>query len=459
MNRELITVIQQIATEKGIDTEVLFEALESALESAFKKTTGEAQDVRMELSRETGELKVFARKRVVAKVTDPRSELTLEEGRALVPDIEIDEEIEQELAPREFGRIAAQTAKQVILQRVRDAEREGIYSEFIGKEGQIVRGVVHRIEKRNVIVELGKAEGLLPEREQIPGERINPGDRVRSLVLEVRKTAKGPQITLSRTHPGFLIRLFETEIPEIAERIVQVKAAAREPGERAKVAVLSTKRDVDPIGACVGLRGTRIQVISREIRGEKIDIVEWSSDLPTFVARALSPARVSSVTVLEEGGEGAGERSVLVVVPDNQLSLAIGKKGQNARLAAKLTGMRVDIKSESELEEERRRAEEERIEGRAAIQEFEGVGPQLADKLVDKGLYSPARIVGGGVERLLEVPGIGEKKAEKILAAAHEWLTAHAPAATGEEPGAAEGGPSAEEGAQVLRGEEATPSA
>ena len=327
------------------------------------------------------------------------------------------------------------------------------------KEGQIVRGVVHRIEKRNVIVEMGKAEGFLPEREQIPGERINPGDRIRAYVVEVRKTAKGPQITLSRTHPGFLARLFEAEIPEIAEGIVQVKAAAREAGERAKVAVASTKRDVDPIGACVGLRGTRIQVISRELRGEKIDIVEWSADPMTFVARALSPAKVASVTLQEprQGIEAPVERSVLVVVPDNQLSLAIGKKGQNARLAAKLTGMRVDIKSESELEEERRREEEERAQGRSAIEEFPGVGPQLAEKLVEDGLFSPLRIVRAGLPRLLKIPGVGEKKAEKILAAAQEWLAAQAAAPPASEPQAA-GAPVAEE-AGVLPDEGTAPSA
>ncbi|MBI3625366.1 MAG: transcription termination/antitermination protein NusA [Candidatus Rokubacteria bacterium] len=450
MNRELILVTEQIAREKGIDKEVLFEALESALLSAFKKTTGTGagDNVRMELDRETGTLKVWARKRVVAKVTDPKAEIALGEARALKADAQLDDEVEQELVPREFGRIAAQTAKQVILQRVRDAEREGIYSEFVHKEGQIVRGVVHRIEKRNVIVEMGKAEGFLPEREQIPGERVNPGDRIRTYVLEVRKTAKGPQITLSRTHPGFLARLFETEIPEIAEGIVQVKAAAREAGERAKVAVASTKRDVDPIGACVGLRGTRIQVISRELRGEKIDIVEWSADPMTFVARALSPAKVASVTLQEprQAIEAPVERSVLVVVPDNQLSLAIGKKGQNARLAAKLTGMRVDIKSESELAEERRREEEERAQGRSAIEEFPGVGPQLAEKLVEDGLFSPLRIVRAGLPRLLEIPGVGEKKAEKILAAAQEWLAAHSAATPAAEPqaGAAEA-PVAEE--------------
>src|SRR5881409_2819300 len=348
MNRELITVIEQIGREKGIDKEILFEALESALLSASRKTLGAADNVRMHIDRKSGGLRVYCRKKVVEEVTDDTLEISLADAKALNTEAELGDELEQERPPQEFGRIAAQTAKQVILQKVRDAEREGIYSEFAGKEGQILRGVVHRIEKRNVILEIGKAEAILPEREQIPGERYNPGDRIRAYVLEVRRTAKGPQISLSRTHPGYLTRLFETEIPEIQEGIVLVKATAREAGERAKVAVASTKRDVDPIGACVGLRGTRIQVISRELRGEKIDIIEWSHDPATFVARALSPAKVSSV-VIAEPSEPDGQPSALVIVPDNQLSLAIGKKGQNARLAAKLTGMRIDIKSESEL--------------------------------------------------------------------------------------------------------------
>ena len=445
INKELIYVIQQIGNEKGIGVEVLFEALESALLSASKKTMGVADNVRMHLDRHTGSLQVFARKKVVEAVTDPKLEIRLTDARALNRDAELEDEIEVELPPQEFGRIAAQTAKQVILQRVRDAERDAIYSDFIDKEGKIVRGVVHRIEKRNVMVELGKAEGVITEREQIPGERYNPGDRVRAYVLEVKKTAKGPQILLSRTHPGFLARLFEAEIPEIAEGIVQVRAAAREAGERAKVAVASTKRDVDPIGACVGLRGTRIQVISRELRGEKIDIVEWAPDASAFVARALSPAKVSSVSLSEPEAEGE-QGSVLVVVPDNQLSLAIGKRGQNARLAAKLTGLRVDIKSEGEIEEERRREEEERAAGREALAEFTGVGAQMVERLTEAGLYSPSRIVRAGLEALEAVPGIGQAKAAAILKAAIEWIEAH--------PVLPEPDPAPEEGLEVAPGPE-----
>jgi len=425
MNRELITVIEQIGREKGIDKEILFEALESALLSASRKTLGAAESLRMHIDRKSGDLRVYGRKRVVAEVSDDKQEISLTDAKALNADAELDDELEleQERPPQDFGRIAAQTAKQVILQKVRDAEREGIYSEFAGKEGQILRGIVHRIEKRNVILEIGKAEAILPEREQILGERYNPGDRIRAFVLEVRRTAKGPQISLSRTHPGYLARLFQTEIPEIQEGIVLVKATAREAGERAKVAVASTKRDVDPIGACVGLRGTRIQVISRELRGEKIDIIEWSHDPATFVARALSPAKVSSV-VINEAADGEGQPSALVIVPDNQLSLAIGKKGQNARLAAKLTGMRIDIKSESEVEAERSPAEAPAVEDRAALAMLPGVDPELVDALVAAGLGSPAAIVKAGREKLGLVATIGDRT-DTIYLAAEKFTAAH----------------------------------
>ena len=430
MNRELIIVIEQIGREKGIDKEVLFEALESALLSASRKTLGPGDNIRIHIDRKTGDQRVYCRKKVVEEVTDDTLEISLAEAQALNREAELGDELdlEQERPPQDLGRIAAQTVKQVILQKVRDAEREGIYSEFAGKEGHLLRGVVHRIEKRNVILEIGKAEAILPEREQIPGERYNPGDRIRAFVLEVRRTAKGPQISLSRTHPGYLARLFETEIPEIQEGIVVVKATAREAGERAKVAVASTKRDVDPIGACVGLRGTRIQVISRELRGEKIDIIEWSHDPATFVARALSPAKVSSVTIAEPA-EGEGQPSALVVVPDNQLSLAIGKKGQNARLAAKLTGMRIDIKSEAEIEAERAPAGEAPAVDRAALAALPDATPGLVDALVAAGLGSPAAIVKAGREKLGALAEVGDR-ADTLYDAAEEWLAAHPVAPT-----------------------------
>jgi N utilization substance protein A len=431
-NKDLLYAIGQMANEKGIDKEVLFEALESAVLSGFKKTKGGGDNLRVHLDRQTGELRLLARKRVVAEPEDEELEIGLDGARDLVSDAELDDEIEIEVDPRKFGkielgRIAAQTAKQVVLQRVRDAERDAVLSEFADKEGKIVRGTVHRIEKRNVIVEVGRAEAVLPEREQIPGERYNPGDRVRAVLLEVRRTPKGPHLLLSRTAPEFLVRLFEAEIPEINEGIVQVKAASREPGERAKVAVASTKRDVDPIGACVGLRGTRIQVISRELRNEKIDILEWSPDAATFVARALSPAKVASVTLGE--AEDAGDMpGVLVIVPDNQLSLAIGKKGQNARLAAKLTGLRVDIKSEGEVEEERQREETELHEGREAILGFPGADAVLADRLAAGGLISPWRIAHAGPAVVETVAGVDAERATALFEAARTWMAERAAA-------------------------------
>src|SRR5881628_2748997 len=441
MNRELISVIEQIGREKGIDKEILFEAVESALQSACRKSHASIDNIRIEIDRKTGEFSAYLRKRVVDEVTDPETEISLAEAKKLNAEAELDVELEikQERPLQDLGRIAAQTAKQVILQKVRDAEREGIYSEFAGKEGQILRGIVHRIEKRNVILEIGKAEAILPEREQIPGERYNPGDRIRAYVLEVRRTAKGPQISLSRTHPGYLTRLFETEIPEIQEGIVLVKATAREAGERAKVAVASTKRDVDPIGACVGLRGTRIQVISRELRGEKIDIIEWSNYPASFVARALSPAKVSSVTISDEAAEGGEphaetQTAALVVVPDNQLSLAIGKKGQNARLAAKLTGMRIDIKSESEVEAERAEAEHAEA-ARAALSTLPGVTPEMFHALVETGLVSPRAVAAAGRDRLASLPAVGGA-ADAIVAAAEAWVAEREPKETHEDDGA-----------------------
>jgi N utilization substance protein A len=413
-------VIEQIGREKGIGTEVLFEALESALLSASKRTMGVGENVRLTVDRRTGAIRVFAEKKVVDTVNDPKLEIPLPEARRLRPDAQLDDVVEVDLELRDLGRIAAQTAKQVILQRVREAERQGIYAEYKDREGTLVRGVVHRIEKRTVIVDLGRTEAVLSERDQIPGERYAPGDRIRAYILEVKNTPKGPQVILSRSHSGFLVRLFETEIPEITEGIVQVRGAAREPGERAKLAVASAKRDVDPIGACVGLRGTRIQIIVRELRGEKIDILEWSDDVPTLVARALSPAKVSSVTVHGEGEE----RAALVVVPDNQLSLAIGKKGQNARLAAKLTGIRIDVKSETELEEERRQ-EEERARSLAVLRELPPVGEALARTLVAHGLDSPEKVGAAGIAALREIPEVGDAKAEAILAAVGAWLAAH----------------------------------
>jgi N utilization substance protein A len=342
MNMEFIEAIHELEKEKGISADILFEAIEAALISAYKKNFSSLQNVRIHIERLTGEIKVYARKSIVEKVEDPQLQISLEEARKINPNFEYDDIVEFEVTPREFGRIAAQTAKQVVVQRIREAERGLIYDEFINKEGDIVTGIVQRYEQRNVVIDLGKVEALLPASEQIPGETYQPFERIKTFVVEVKKTTKGPQILLSRTHPGLIKRLFELEVPEIHDGIVEIKAVAREAGARSKIAVYSKDKNVDPVGACVGPRGSRVQNIVNELKGEKMDIINWSEDPVEFVSNALSPAKVLGVFPKEE------DKMTLVVVPDYQLSLAIGKEGQNARLAAKLTGWKIDIKSETQ---------------------------------------------------------------------------------------------------------------
>lgn len=343
MNGEFFDAIEQLEHEKGIPKEVLLEAIEAALISAYRRNFASAQNVRVHIERETGKIHVYAQKTIVEKVEDPRLEASLEEARIKNPSLGLGDVLEVEVTPRDFGRIAAQTAKQVVVQRIREAERGIIYEEFSSREGDILTGMVHRIEHRNVLIELGKIEGVLVPAEQIPGEIYRPNDRVKTYIIEVKKTTKGPQVMVSRTHPGLLKRLFELEVPEIHDGIVEIKAISREAGARSKIAVWSRDENVDPVGACVGPKGMRVQSIVTELRGEKIDIIKWDPDPGMFVANALSPARVISVDIQETG------RIARVMVPDFQLSLAIGKEGQNARLGAKLTGWKIDIKSESQV--------------------------------------------------------------------------------------------------------------
>ncbi|HWR07312.1 transcription termination factor NusA [Sporomusa sp.] len=342
MNAEFMQAFEQLGKEKGIAPEVLFDAIEAALISAYKRNFGSAQNVRVSLDRTTGEIHVYARKNVIQEVTDTRLELSLNEAKAIDPRYEIDDVVELEVTPKNFGRIAAQTAKQVVVQRIREAERGMIYEEFSNRESDIVTGIVQRIEQKNVFIDLGKAEAILAPSEQIPEETYKHGDRLKSYIVEVKKTTKGPQILVSRTHPGLLKRLFELEVPEIHDGVVEIKSVAREPGLRSKIAVYSRDETVDPVGSCVGHKGMRVQTIVNELKGEKIDIVKWNADPAKYIANALSPAKVVSVEVQET------EKMSRVVVPDYQLSLAIGKEGQNARLAAKLTGWKIDIKSESQ---------------------------------------------------------------------------------------------------------------
>ena len=343
MNADFIAALDQLERERGISSAVLLEAIEAALMSAYRRNFSSAQNARVEIDRLTGEIKVYARKTIVDEPGDSRLEISLDAALDINPNFRLGDILELEVTPREFGRIAAQTAKQVVTQRIREAERGIIYSTYADMEEDIVTGIIARQDGRNSYVDLERTEGLLPQSEQIPTERLHIGDRIKAYILRVEKTTKGPQILLSRIHPGLLRRLLELEVPEIFEGIVEVKAVAREAGGRSKVAVFSRNKDVDPIGACVGPKGMRIQAIVGELKGEKIDVIEWSNDPAIFVASALSPAKVVDVEVL------ASEKTARVVVPDHQLSLAIGKEGQNARLAAKLTGWKIDIKSESQV--------------------------------------------------------------------------------------------------------------
>lgn len=342
MNAEFMQAFEQLGKEKGIAPEILFDAIEAALISAYKRNFSAAQNVRVSLDRVTGDIHVYARKNIVEVVENEIVEMALTEAKKINSDYEVDDIIEIEVTPKNFGRIAAQTAKQVVVQRIREAERGIIYEEFSNRESDILTGIVQRIEQKNVFIDLGKAEAILAPSEQIPFEQYKHGDRVKSYIIEVKKTTKGPQILVSRTHPGLLKRLFELEVPEIHDGIVEIKSVAREPGMRSKIAVFSRDEDVDPVGSCVGHKGMRVQTIVNELKGEKIDIVKWNVDPIKYIANSLSPAKVVSVEVNEI------EKVSKVIVPDYQLSLAIGKEGQNARLAAKLTGWKIDIKSESQ---------------------------------------------------------------------------------------------------------------
>jgi N utilization substance protein A len=339
LNLEWLEALRQIEREKGIDSETIILALESALLSAYKKNYSSTEEARVEVNRETGSIHVYAQ-----VIKDESGEVE-----------------EKEVTPRNFGRIAAQTAKQVILQRIREAERDLMFEEYHEKVGDIVTGIVQQSDQRYTLVDLGKVEALLPVSEQMHGERYKHGMRIKVYIVEVRKTSKGPQILVSRTHPGLLKRLFELEVPEIAEGYVEIKAVAREPGHRSKIAVISHDRNIDPVGACVGARGSRVRMVVNELRGEKVDIIPWSDDPKELVSNALSPSKVKEVIIHPE------EELSEVIVPDSQLSLAIGKEGQNARLAAKLTGWRIDIKSETQAREEKEGYTVPLIEGDSAI--------------------------------------------------------------------------------------------
>ncbi|SES78192.1 transcription termination factor NusA [Anaerobranca gottschalkii] len=343
---EFLEALREIVKSKGVDEDIMYEALEAALIAGYKKDNATAENVHVEIDKEKGIVKLFAVKKVVTNVQDPRLEISLDDALKINPAITVGDKVTVEVTPKKFGRIAAQTAKGVVVQRLREAERNVVYKEFINREHDIISGIVQRMENKNIYIDLGKTEAILPPTEQTPNEEYKQGDRLKTYVLEVKNTSKGPQIFVSRSHPGMIKRLFELEVPEIFDGIVQIKSVSREAGYRSKIAVYSKDPEVDPIGACVGPKGMRVQAIVNELRGEKIDIVNWSEDPKEFISQALSPAKVISVDV------NLDEKIAKVIVPDNQLSLAIGKEGQNARLAAKLTGWKIDIKSETQSKNE-----------------------------------------------------------------------------------------------------------
>jgi len=399
--------IDQIAKDKGIDKRIIIGALEEAMKQAARRKYGQEKEIEARFNEELGEIELFEFRAVVENVQDEQNEIGIERARQLDPEAEEGDQIGVKLDTADFGRILAQTAKQVIIQRVRDAERDNVYEEYKDRKGEIVNGIVRRFEKGAIIVDLGRAEAVLPPKEQVPRESYRPGDRIRAYVLDVTKATKGPQIILSRACMEMLTKLFEQEVPEIYESIVSIVSSAREPGGRSKIAVASRDSDVDPVGACVGMKGSRVQAVVGELRGERIDIVPWSPDPARYVCSALSPAQVTRVIIDE------GAKSMDVIVPDDQLSLAIGRKGQNVRLAVQLTGWRIDIKSESKMREVARWLAE-------AVSVVEGVGEPEAELLLQQGITSLEDLANCQTELLSQLPGIDEAGALAIKARAAE---------------------------------------
>jgi N utilization substance protein A len=407
MELDLKRVIDQVSKDKGVSRDVVVETLEKALVTAARRKYGQERDIEAQFNTDTGEIELFEFKRVVEEVSDPAAEIAIGAARELDPDVEIDDQVGVKLDTSGFGRIAAQTAKQVIIQEVRGAERQIIYDEYKDRKGEIVNGIVRRIEKGNLIVDLGRAEAIVPRKEQVPREMFRVNERIRAYVLDVLKESRGPQIILSRACTEFLTKLFEQEVPEIYEGIVHIAAAAREPGARAKIAVASRGSDVDPVGACVGMRGSRVQAVVQELRGEKIDIVPWSQDPVRYVCASLAPAQPIRVMVDD------ANRSMDVIVPDDQLSLAIGKRGQNVRLAVQLARWKIDIKSESRMLE----VQEELT---VALSVVAGAGEYEAKLLLDHGVASLEELAVAQDELLTAIPGISEEGAQNVRQRASE---------------------------------------
>ena len=420
MNLELKRIIDQVSRDKGIDKEVLISAIKDAIRSAAKKKFGPRLEIEVEYNDDTGMIEVFQYKEVVIEVEDPSQEISMAEGRELDPECEVGDSLGIKMDASAFGRIAAQSAKQVIMQRMKDAERDLVFEDFKDRKGEIVNGIVQRVDPEGIIVNLGRTEALLPPSEQVPREVYHKGERIRTFLLDVKRQTRGPQVILSRTHPQFLIALFEAEVPEISEGIVQVLGCAREPGSRAKFAVASRESDVDPVGACVGMRGSRVQSIVQELRGEKIDIIPWHPDAAKFATNALSPAQVSRIILNQVS------QSMEVIVPDDQLSLAIGKRGQNVRLASRLVGWKIDVKSESKYSRSLK-------EGYLSLLRIPGVGEITANLLHEGGYNSAREVAETSLEELIQATGLSEKKAGALIASAQEMIRGAAEEETGEE--------------------------
>jgi len=403
---EIKRVVDQVSRDKGIDKSILVKAIEEALKSAARKKFGNKIEIEIQYSDQTGEIEVFQFKEVVEVVKDSAVEISFEDGRKLDPECEIGDSLGAKMDTTTFGRIAAQSAKQVIIQKMKDAERNAVYSSFIDRKSEIINGIVQRVEHSgDIIVNLGQTEGVLPVREQVPKETYRRGDRIRALLSEVLQDSRGPQIILSRTNPNFLVNLFKTEVPEISEGIVSIMGAAREPGVRAKIAVSSNDSDIDPVGACVGMKGSRVQNVVQELKGEKIDIITWHVDAAKFVCNALAPAEIKRVIIDEDN------RSMEVIVPDESLSIAIGKRGQNVRLASKLTGWSLDVQNESHYNEALKN-------GYESLVSLPGVGINLANSLIEKGFTSAREISNAAVSDLTQIKGIATEKAEKLIRSA-----------------------------------------
>ena len=401
MNREFIKAVEELEKEKEISKDLLIEAIESALVSAYKKNYGTSQNVRVNINRDTGDIDVFMRKDIVEEVEDDQLEVSIEDAREVDPKFQVGDVIEKQVTPRDFGRIAAQTAKQVVVQRIREAERGLIYDDYSNRQSEIITGIIQRISNDTVFINMGKTEGILAATEQVHGEKYVINSRIKVFIMDVKKTTKGPQVYLSRSHPGLVKRLFELEVPEIQDGIVEIKSISREAGSRTKMAVYTADENVDPVGACVGSRGTRVQAIVDELFGEKIDIINWSDNPEKLISSALSPAKVEKVIINDEG------KSATVIVPDYQLSLAIGKEGQNVRLAAKLCGWKIDIKSHTQFFPENVEYDD--------LSDFENNEEMINEEIIEEVIPDDDGIkIIEVVEPALEKPKRGRKKKEIV---------------------------------------------